>query len=88
MRSRQTVFKRFLNVRLRKFRYSRGYTQERMAEPCAHFHTRIFRFGTRQYSASALTLLFFMSELNEAEALALLSDFHKLMLSALSADES
>ena len=88
MRSRQTVFKRFLNVRLRKFRYSRGYTQERMAE-LLHISTRAYSDMERgKYSASALTLLFFMSELNEAEALALLSDFHKLMLSALSADES
>ena len=88
MRSCQTVFKQFLNVRLRKFRFSHGYTQERMAE-LLHISTRAYSDLERgKYSVSALTLLFFMSELHETEVLALLNDFRQAMLPALSADES
>ena len=83
MRSCQTIFKQFLNVRLRKFRFAHGYTQERMAE-LLHISTRAYSDLERgKYSASALTMLFFMSELQETETLALLNDFRKVMHSAL-----
>lgn len=79
MRSCQTIFKQFLNVRLRKFRFAHGYTQERMAE-LLHISTRAYSDLERgKYSASALTMLFFMSELQETETLALLNDFRKVM---------
>ena len=87
MRSCQTIFKQFLNVRLRKYRFAHGYTQERMAE-LLHISTRAYSDLERgKYSASALTMLFFMSELQETETLALLNDFRKVMHSALLLDE-
>jgi len=76
-----------IQVRLRKFRFAHGYTQERMAE-LLHISTRAYSDLERgKYSASALTMLFFMSELQETETLALLNDFRKVMHSALLLDE-
>ena len=53
-----------------------------------HISTRAYSDLERgKYSASALTMLFFMSELQETETLALLNDFRKVMHSALLLDE-
>ena len=79
MRAYKEALQQLLKNRLLNFRAEHGYSQEKIAE-LLHISPRaLFALESGKYGFSALTLMFFLSVMEEKEVQKLLREFRRIV---------
>lgn len=79
MRAYKEALQQLLKNRLLNFRAEHGYSQEKIAE-LLHISPRaLFDLESGKYGFSALTLMFFLSVMEEKEVQKLLREFRRIV---------